>query len=41
MHQGPPSAWLVVIGASAGGIDALSQLVATLPRSFPAPIVIA
>ena len=35
----PP--WLVVIGASAGGIDALSRLVATLPPSFPAPIVIA
>ena len=32
---------LVVIGASAGGIDALSTLVATLSRDFPAPIVIA
>src|SRR4026209_517978 len=32
---------LVVIGASAGGIDALSRLVATLPTEFPAPIVIA
>src|SRR5438045_2493315 len=32
---------LVVIGPSAGGIDALSTLVATLPREFPAPIVIA
>src|SRR5215212_9150060 len=32
---------LVVVGASAGGIDALSRLVATLPTDFPAPIVIA
>src|SRR5437588_2256832 len=32
---------LVVIGASAGGIEALSTLVSTLPRDFPAPIVIA
>lgn len=32
---------LVVIGASAGGIEALSTLVATLEPSFPAPIVIA
>jgi two-component system CheB/CheR fusion protein len=32
---------LVVIGSSAGGIDALSTLVATLPTDFPAPIVIA
>ena len=32
---------LVVAGASAGGIDALSTLVATLPREFPAPLVIA
>src|SRR6476660_9799235 len=32
---------LVVIGSSAGGIEALSSLVATLPSPFPAPIVIA
>ncbi len=32
---------LVVIGASAGGIEALSLLVATLPESLPVPIVIA
>ncbi|MEI6046797.1 MAG: CheR family methyltransferase, partial [Chloroflexota bacterium] len=32
---------LVVIGASAGGIEALSKLVTTLPSSFPVPIVIA
>ncbi|HEU5330904.1 MAG TPA: chemotaxis protein CheB [Thermomicrobiales bacterium] len=32
---------LVVIGASAGGIEALATLVATLPPNFPAPIVLA
>ena len=32
---------LVVIGSSAGGIEALSTLVATLPPDFGAPIVIA
>jgi two-component system CheB/CheR fusion protein len=32
---------LVVIGASAGGIEALSKLVETLPRDIPAPIVVA
>ena len=32
---------LVVVGASAGGIEALSRLVATLPADFPAPIVVA
>ena len=32
---------LVVVGSSAGGIDALSVLVSTLPALFPAPIVIA
>jgi two-component system, chemotaxis family, CheB/CheR fusion protein len=31
---------LVVIGSSAGGIEALSTVVATLPPGFPAPIVI-
>jgi two-component system chemotaxis response regulator CheB len=29
---------LVVIGASAGGIEALRELVAGLPRDFPAPL---
>jgi chemotaxis response regulator CheB len=33
----PGSDQLVVIGSSAGGIEALSTLVATLPRDFPAP----
>lgn len=32
---------LVVVGSSAGGIEALQTLVSTLPRDFPAPIVIA
>ena len=32
---------LVVIGSSAGGIDALSQLLQHLPTPFPAPIVVA
>ena len=32
---------LVVIGSSAGGIEALSRVVAGLPSDFPAPIVIA
>ena len=32
---------LVVIGASAGGIEALSRVVGSLPPDFPAPVVIA
>lgn len=32
---------LVVVGSSAGGVDALSILVSTLPATFAAPIVIA
>ena len=32
---------LVVIGSSAGGVDALIHLVGALPADFPAPIVIA
>ncbi|HEY3110489.1 MAG TPA: chemotaxis protein CheB [Chloroflexota bacterium] len=34
-------AQLVVVGASAGGVEALAALVATLPADFPAPIVLA
>nr|MBA4116364.1 PAS domain-containing protein [Rubrobacter sp.] len=30
---------LVVVGSSAGGVEALSELVSTLPEGFPAPIV--
>jgi chemotaxis response regulator CheB len=32
---------LVVVGSSAGGIEALSVLVGSLPADFPAPIVLA
>src|SRR5215217_1068 len=32
---------LVVVGASAGGVGALSILVSTLNKSFPAPVVLA
>lgn len=32
---------LVVVGSSAGGVGALSTLVGTLSKSFPAPIVLA
>jgi two-component system CheB/CheR fusion protein len=32
---------LVVVGSSAGGIEALSTLVGSLPANFPAPIVLA
>jgi two-component system CheB/CheR fusion protein len=36
-----PLAQLVVVGSSAGGIEALSTLVGSLPADFSAPIVIA
>jgi two-component system CheB/CheR fusion protein len=36
-----PSDYLVIIGASAGGVEALSILVGTLPLDFPAPIILA
>jgi two-component system CheB/CheR fusion protein len=41
MSDSTPDFDLVVIGASAGGIEALSRLVSMLPSDFPAPIVIA
>jgi two-component system, chemotaxis family, CheB/CheR fusion protein len=37
--QGPHD--LVVVGSSAGGVEALSILVGTLPEDFPAPLVLA
>ncbi|HLZ62570.1 MAG TPA: CheR family methyltransferase [Ktedonosporobacter sp.] len=36
-----PHGDLVVVGSSAGGVEALSTLVSTLPLNFPAPIVLA
>ncbi len=41
MADTPPFAQLVVVGSSAGGIEALSTLVGTLPADFAAPVVIA
>src|SRR5436190_9592259 len=41
MAETASESYLVVIGSSAGGIEALSTLVATLPADFPAPVVIA
>jgi two-component system CheB/CheR fusion protein len=41
MAQHPGWSHLVVVGSSAGGIDALSTLVAVLPADFPAALVIA
>jgi two-component system CheB/CheR fusion protein len=38
-HSSPED--LVVVGSSAGGIEALSVLVSTLPAGFPAPVVLA
>src|SRR5215510_1796346 len=35
------SSHLVVVGSSAGGIEALGVLVSGLPATFPAPIVLA
>ncbi|MDQ2783556.1 MAG: ATP-binding protein [Chloroflexota bacterium] len=41
MADRPSVAQLVVVGSSAGGIEALSTLVGTLPADFAAPVVIA
>ncbi len=41
MADTQPFVQLVVVGSSAGGIEALSTLVGTLPADFAAPIVIA
>src|SRR5579883_1410650 len=40
-HIKHPLQSLVVVGSSAGGIEALATLVATLPADFPAPLVLA
>lgn len=41
MTTPPGIGQLVVVGASAGGIEALSTLIASLPAGFPAPVLIA
>lgn len=41
MGEQQESQSIVVIGASAGGIEALSTLVTTIPADLPAPIVVA
>jgi chemotaxis response regulator CheB len=41
MAEQPRISQLVVVGASAGGVEALFTLVATLPGAFPAPLVLA
>jgi len=39
--MGDVDKWLVVIGSSAGGIEALSRLLGSLDKNFRAPIVVA
>lgn len=39
MSEEHPFSHLIVVGSSAGGIEALSELVSSLPEDFPAPIV--
>lgn len=41
MNEAAPFSQLVVIGSSAGGVEALSRLIKTLPANLPAPIVVA
>jgi two-component system CheB/CheR fusion protein len=41
LNETRPVSQLVVVGSSAGGIEALSVLVSSLPEDFPAPIVLA
>ena len=37
---GPPSFKVVALAASAGGVEALGDILAALPQDFPAAIVI-
>jgi two-component system chemotaxis response regulator CheB len=40
-HERPPGAFeIVALAASAGGLNALSQVLAAIPRDFPAAIVV-
>jgi chemotaxis response regulator CheB len=39
-QPGTPDGWLIAIGASAGGPSAVARILACLPASFPAPIVV-
>ncbi|MBN9391407.1 MAG: chemotaxis protein CheB [Chloroflexi bacterium] len=41
LHLKDPPGKLIIIGSSAGGIQALMTLVGTLPAKFPAPIILA
>jgi two-component system CheB/CheR fusion protein len=41
LNESPGLNELVVVGSSAGGIEALSILIGSLPKDFPAPIVLA
>src|SRR2546423_4440046 len=41
MAETPSVSYLVVMGSSAGGIEALSTLVSPLPADFRAPLVLA
>ncbi|NML45204.1 chemotaxis protein CheB [Ramlibacter sp. G-1-2-2] len=40
MVPAAPPAYLVVVGASAGGVSTLLQLAGSLPRGFPAPVCV-
>ena len=41
MVSQPPGSQLVIIGAQAGDIEALSTVLATLPPDFPVPLIVA
>lgn len=40
-EKAPSGRQLIVVGSSAGGIDALAVLVSTLPSDLPAPVLLA